>query len=372
MTTDSSDNGTALSLQVLDIANGVETIYEDWLRIQEERPASTLFQFPGYFRCYAATFGAARNDERIIAVYRGTTAVALIPVRLVVENRLGMTVNVLKFADTPIPLHDAILSLRVTWSDVVSTIRTQLAQSNKLPWDVIALNAVLEDGCIARDFSSSGGFLRLKRRVGYNNFIDLSQSDYISDKISAKLRKNLRRSRKRLADLGDYTFETVDQLPALNAAFEDFLDIESSGWKSRRGGKRAVKLHADQTAFYSRLMQEFSETGDCNIHLLKLDGKTIAANFAIRTNRTFYSLKSGYDESLTKIAPGQVLREYVFTRYSADELVETCDLISDYPWQSQWRPTQRKVYDFYLFNKSVIGLVTYAIMSIRFAFSRNL
>ena len=101
--------------------------------------------------------------------------------------------------------------------------------------------------------------------------------------------------------------------------------------------------------------------------MLRLDGKTIAANFSIQTGATVFSLKSGYDESLSKIAPGQILREYIVNHYSADPTVERNDLISDYQWQVQWRPVRRKVFDVYFFNRSFFGWLTYVLMKVSFA-----
>ena len=182
---------------------------------------------------------------------------------------------------------------------------------------------------------------------------------------TSKLRNNLRWAEKRLAKNGRISYEVVMTLPELDQAYEEFLAVEASGWKSRRGGKRAIKLHPDQTAFFRDLAYRYGSAGDCHIHLLKLDGQTLAASFSIHIGNVVYSLKSGYDEQHSKGAPGQILRKYEIEYYSADPSIHWLDLFSNFSWQHQWRPVQREVFNVYFFNRTITGKLFYGLMRSR-------
>ncbi len=207
----------------------------------------------------------------------------------------------------------------------------------------------------------------LVRPVGFSHALDVSAPGYVARKLNSKARNNLRRNQKRLAYLGPYEFRTVDALPALDSAFEAFLAAEAAGWKSVRGGRRAVKLHTDQTGFYRDLMHRFASQCGCHIHLLLLDGRVIAADYCILVGHTCYSLKHGYDEAFASVAPGNLLREYTVDFYGHQPGIKTIDLISDQQWHLTWRPQRREVFDIRLFNQTLLGRVLYYFFKSRVA-----
>lgn len=366
MIVDHVDQGDVTTARVCGLLEGIERTRADWLELTKIRESPVLFQSPDYLYSYAKIFQADGESDRLVTLCRGDEIVALFPLRRINKRQFGLTLRLIKFSDTPIIRCDAILSPAISAGEALDILRRQLNHKVRMAWDVIALNGVPEESRLVTEESAKKTFLRLMRQADQNNYLDLSRGNYLEDNVAGKLRNNLKRSRTRLSSIGEVEFATIDSFPALSQAFNDFLEVEASGWKSRRGGRRAIKLHEDQTSFYLDLMEQFSKTGDCHIHLLKLDGKVIAANFALRINKTFFSLKSGYDESLPNIAPGQILREYVINLYSADPSVEYYDLLSNYSWQAQWRPKRRRIYDIFFFNKTFIGLLAYFSFRVKF------
>jgi len=365
MTTGIAEYGDGIDVCVLEDASSIYAIYDEWLQLACRQENATLLQFPGYYMSYVATLGTDIGSVQLVAIYRGSEIVALFPLHLTARRVMGLQLRILEFPGTPCPRRDAILSPDISCCEVLSILQENPGALKKIRWDVMRLEGVPEKSRLLTDNYSGWRFPNLRKHAGFNDYLDLTRGDCQNDHISSKFRNNLRRARKRLSELGECTFATAESAPALEQAFSEFIDVEASGWKSQRGGRRAIKLHAEQVAFYLNLLRRFSGEGGCHIHLLKLDDKPIAANFVIRAGDTLYSLKSGYDEEYRKMAPGQLLREYVINRYSADSSVKYFDMITDYDWLRQWRPLQRKVLDVYFFNLTLRGMFSYALLQIK-------
>jgi hypothetical protein len=64
---------------------------------------------------------------------------------------------------------------------------------------------------------------------------DCDRAHYLDHAIRHKKRKELRRQRHRLADIGEIDSIVVTDQPALASALNDFFALEAGGWKGRAG-----------------------------------------------------------------------------------------------------------------------------------------
>lgn len=116
--------------------------------------------------------------------------------------------------------------------------------------------------------------------------------------------KDVRRTMRRLGELGEIALEHVTEAAALKARLEDFLRLEHAGWKGRQG-----------TSFLSRpedaeFARQAYATPLAALDSLLLDGAPIAMKLSIRTGETAYTPKIAYDERHRKLGPGMAL-EYL-------------------------------------------------------------
>jgi CelD/BcsL family acetyltransferase involved in cellulose biosynthesis len=199
----------------------------------------------------------------------------------------------------------------------------------------------------------------------YSHLLTVDTSDYIQTVLNSKARNNLRRNRKKLASLGEYEFRTFTAFPELEDAYREFLRTESAGWKSIKGGKRAIALHEDQSRFYLDLLKRHSKAGRSHIHILYLNGEAIASDLCILTANSCYSLKHGYDEEYSNLAPGNLLREYAVEYYGQSPVINSIDLVSGLDWHLTWRPERRKVFDVRFFNSSLRGTLLFYLLQAR-------
>ena len=135
---------------------------------------------------------------------------------------------------------------------------------------------------------------------------DLSPEDYLAEAMSAKKRKELRRQKKRLAELGELTFERLEGAECIEPWIEQFLSLEASGWKGDAGS--ALKSDASSYAFFADTMYAAAQAGKLERLALRLDGKPIAMLANFMTAPGAFSFKTAFDEDFARFSPGLLLQ----------------------------------------------------------------
>jgi CelD/BcsL family acetyltransferase involved in cellulose biosynthesis len=126
--------------------------------------------------------------------------------------------------------------------------------------------------------------------------------DYLQDTLSAGVRKEYRRQRKRLAELGRLEFRTLREGREVDDWLKVFLDLEASGWKAREG--QALGLNADHRNFVLAAAQLGFARGQVLLQGLFLDGRPVAMLLSFLAGSGGFAFKIAYDETLAKYSPG--------------------------------------------------------------------
>jgi CelD/BcsL family acetyltransferase involved in cellulose biosynthesis len=153
--------------------------------------------------------------------------------------------------------------------------------------------------------------------------------------LSSGRRSDLRRYRRRAESLGEVAFEVVHP-DAQNLAdpMETLLRIEASGWKGQNGSAILSLPHI--RAFYERYARAAAEQGMLRFFFLKIDGKTVAARLAVEHGNRLWDLRMGYDESLSRCAPG-VLLTHETLRYAVERGLEAYEFLGRAEaWERHW------------------------------------
>ena len=173
------------------------------------------------------------------------------------------------------------------------------------------------------------GFLRLEKLTGegsvYRSLRDLcaqqsrpisqttsylramlqSESDpetYLVEGCRTKKRKEWRRRMKRLHEQGQATFHQDFGVDGLRGWLDDFLRVESSGWKRDAG--TAIACDAANQAFFLDAMTHYAEAGKLERRDLRLDGRPIAMLVNLYEGEGAFSFKTAYDENFAAYSPG--------------------------------------------------------------------
>ena len=154
---------------------------------------------------------------------------------------------------------------------------------------------------------------------------------------SENLLANLRRRQHKVErEYGPATLEVLDAEGDVPAGVGHYSDLESSGWKARRG--TALARGNRQWRFYCDAMQSFCRDGRGRIHVLRFGDRVAAACLSVVAEKTAYLLKTTYNESMRSVAPGMFLRRYfIESLYSRDAGVRRIEIYgslneSQRPW----------------------------------------
>lgn len=153
-----------------------------------------------------------------------------------------------------------------------------------------------------------------------------SSADHVAAHVRAKVLKEHRRLRARLADRGPLAFERLAPDGEAEPWIADLFRLELTGWKGRDG----VAAAADPAtaAAFRRILIEAHARARLDFHRMSVGGQAIAALACIEgPGDTAIQLKIAYDEGWASFSPG-VLLEMEYLAYALDRrrltLVDSC------------------------------------------------
>ena len=180
--------------------------------------------------------------------------------------------------------------------------------------------------------------LALTRRHGSYLRVDGDQEQYQAS-LSKNFRSNQKKAANKLKKLADVETAFLTGENASSAQLPDFAPVEASGWKGRESS--AIQASMSRMAFYTTLADRLAEAGWLEWHFLRAEGRAIAANLAVRFNRSVLVWKLAYDEAHARCSPGGMLFQALVDRTFPDPLIDEINLLTDAPWYGNWRMEKR-------------------------------
>lgn len=145
----------------------------------------------------------------------------------------------------------------------------------------------------------------------------------LRDALGAKKLKELRRQRNRLSDDGAVNFFVAEGPQAVSKALEQFLTLEATGWKGRRG--TALGEDASDKQFIRDAGVALAASGQFEVAVLSQGERPVAAGLMLRDSARANFFKIAYDETLGKTSPGVQLTLDITRHYCADEAIAEID-----------------------------------------------
>jgi CelD/BcsL family acetyltransferase involved in cellulose biosynthesis len=154
--------------------------------------------------------------------------------------------------------------------------------------------------------------------------ISLSWSDYLATR-SAKLRKNLRNSQRRLESLGTLTLARYQTPQEVARGLEVLLEVGARSWKQEaRLGLGQSKEYRD---FYRAFVTGRAAIGAARVYALLLNGKPIAATIAFTQGSTYYSAQIVHDAQYDSHSPGTLLESMELQELMQEQRFKTYDFL---------------------------------------------
>ncbi|MEX0645343.1 MAG: GNAT family N-acetyltransferase, partial [Parvularculaceae bacterium] len=165
----------------------------------------------------------------------------------------------------------------------------------------------------------SGAHERALLKCGYR------ADDYLAKTIRKKKRKEMDRLRRRLKERGDVVMKTLDDARDLPRWRDDFLRLESAGWKGRDGS--ALAASEVQSGFFSDVLDGAFDAKSLRFYRLEVGERTIAMIVNFIAGGEGFSFKIAHDPDFARYSPG-VMLEIEMLRALEDEpglrFVDSC------------------------------------------------
>ncbi len=254
-----------------------------------------------------------------------------------------------------VPFTDIIARDPAALRAVARQVLQRLDHEAGLRWDYISIRRTLTGSHAARSLADAPGCSSHLVETGRVDYLMLDSYETLFAGLSSHFRNNLRRARKRAEAMGEVTYHTATQATDCAALFEEFLQVEASGWKGTEGTGSAIALDQGLSSFYRRLMERFAVDQRCRIDVMRHGSRPIAAAFQLVMDGTIYGLKIGFDESYSAIAPGNLLHWHIFRTACADPRMRVYNMASDTAWHAQWHPLAAELYDITICRPGLTG-----------------
>ena len=129
--------------------------------------------------------------------------------------------------------------------------------------------------------------------------------EYLRGALSRKRRKELKRLENRLNEMGQLTYEVLENESDAAPWIDQFLALEASGWKGRAGTAFANEESHHQ--FFRDVAMEAFKRGRLMMLALKLNGKPLAMKFNLLAGDGAFACKIAFDEEYARFSPGVLL-----------------------------------------------------------------
>jgi CelD/BcsL family acetyltransferase involved in cellulose biosynthesis len=280
-------------------------LHEEWEALADAVGAPPFLR-PGWIDAWSRAY--ADEPPTVVSVRRDGVLAGVLPIMR--SRRVAASPT---NSHSPLfgPLADGPDAARALAAQVLAEVPGRLSLWPMDPAD--SATAAFEEAM------SSGDRLVLTETFARSPYVPVGGGfdDYFRG-LSKNLRKQLGRRRRRLEETGYVSVEVQTSTHGLASALDDFVRLESSGWKAESG--TAVASREASRAFYSDLATWAAERGWLRLSFLALDGRPIATELALDCEGVLYALKSGFDPDYRSFGPGQLLTHETLSRAFEDGL----------------------------------------------------
>jgi len=299
---------------------------DEWRDLAARALEPNVFYDPAFALAAAAVFGGDAGAVLVWSGARPRRLLGFFPARAT-ERRYGVKLPVLvgwthPYAPLGTPLVD-----RETAEPVVAVWLSHLAANPALP-GLLLLPLLAEDGPFAETLGTilqRAGLPRADFARHHRATLEPQhdRAAYVEQKLSPHRHRELRRTGRRLTDLGAVLFTATTEASAVAAAVEDFFALEASGWKGRAG--TAAAYHDSVVGFFKTALTSLAGEGKAAINRLLLDGRPIAAAVTLFSGDAAWYWKTAYDENFARYAPGILLTAALTEELAANAAIARTD-----------------------------------------------
>lgn len=253
-------------------------------------------------------------------------------------------------------LHDDILCKKHLIADLISAIK-----ADGIKWDYLLFTSVIESSKSQLQLDYEAYPLTIKNVIDDSYSIDLSKTyEETISHLPGNFRRNIARLERKALKQGELDLVQIrlDKHQEDNY-LEQFIEIENDSWKGKNNS--SIKSSQEFIDYYKYLACNFSNNSYSVINFLRQNNELIAGQFAIYHKNRLNLLKIGYREKYSGIGPGNILLAYTLRDFIDNSDCTNINIITSPKWADKWYNNRKKVYSYYLFNRTLKGYCVYLL-----------
>lgn len=332
----------------------LEALSKEWRSMVAGGPFAEPFYQPEWFCAYAQAF--RESDELSgITTYRGGSLIGILP----------LAYKPTFFGSIPAHALCGISGLHSCRTDLIHAPNERDAVAretwkilrDQLAWTAIEVLDVPNSGAFQKvlELAEQDGFLTGRwetRKMPYLSIpTGITPPHSACPQTHKVVRSRLDKKLRRLHREGRVEFKRITT--GDRSHVEQFLTIESSGWKGRRG--TAIASSIDTHDFYEATTQAAFMRNYLRIYALEVNGKPISMYLGFVMNNKVFMPKIAYDERFAVYSPGQLLTKLVIEDLSREGISTLEFLGPRAPWKNAWTETYTCHTNCYIFSPTLRG-----------------
>jgi CelD/BcsL family acetyltransferase involved in cellulose biosynthesis len=333
-----------------------------WDALLLATPNHTVFQCYKYQRLWWRHFGDD-SELLIVVILLGNAVVGIAPLRIAAVKHYGRYRRQLGFVGSRWEVDRPQLLFPERSAELVRVlVRFLVGQKGR--WDIgdFYEQPAGSDasGSLGHEFRAAG-LLVGRLRDSECPYLELTGTwqEFRAGK-SPKLRKNLKASRRRLAEAGNVEYRAYDTLPQVGEQLELYRELEKRGWKDEEGV--GVGRDGAYFAFYEEMAQAFAASGAFTVRMLGVGGRAVAGTFGLAFDGVYYSLQITHDRELDRCSPGTYLESLEIEDCFGRSYREYEFLGGFLRNKSRWTSTHRHTVELYVYRRTPFLTLLYVLL----------
>jgi len=340
-------------------AEVVDRMADEWRQLCAEASDDQPFYHPEWIRAYLRAFAPKARVVVITARLHGRLRLML---PLISEIGTHSRMPLRKFR---VPVNfcagrfDAVCpegpegdaAIRATWE--------YLKKSNN--WDLMQFRDALEGGTISRlaEMAATDGFHTIRIADKPSPYVPIPADPELLKQmpVNARLRRELKHVRRKLANVGPLNFYRVET--ADPKQLERFYELEASGWK---GQQSTAIVSKQMRPFFDEIAKSATRFGYFTLYMLELKGQLIAAQYGFTHRSCYYSVIVAYDEDFKEFSPGHLIIEEIVRDCCARGIRVFDTTGQNQEWKMRWTKQARPLNHYFVF-RGPVGRLAYTVGS---------
>ena len=337
-----------------------------WERLRASAPTESVFLTPEWLGAWWRHLGSSRGPRPLLlAVTDDHELAALAPLYRAPLGRTGL--RVLRQLGSGVSDYlDMLLSPEPNLrSAALRTLMVGLVKSGR-GWDALDLRGLPAESPTARELSALAETLGLPCAVlpGYARpaiALDGSFDTFLKSR-PGRFRYNLRSRLKRLGQLGEVRFRTVDRPADLPAALDVLADLHARRW----AGQHTATIFSSSERgrrFYADACRRYAERGLLDLTLLEAGDRVVAGSLSFVDRDTWYYYLPAWDPDLAAFAPSSLLLAHLVEAAYARGLRRFDFMLGEEPYKARWATEERQTVNLVVGSLGARGRAAFAALT---------